>query len=340
MNRDIPLIEDLVGQIRGVVDPVFGDRPAVALLDFPNHSNVGDAAIWLGELAYFRTLSGARIRYTCDYKTYDPEALRRLMPVGTIVLHGGGNLGDLWPHLQHFREKVIQDFPDYPIIQFPQTIFFQDAAGLDCFGELARSHSDFVLLVRDARSYQTGHEYLGMRTIRCPDMAFCMGALSRPVEPSKEVVWLWRTDKEAPDTNPARGSRLLDVLPEDWLQESTSLSMRLRNLLARHVGSSVLIPRIIASLDSRIAAHRVARGAAQLSRGKVLVTNRLHGHILAVLLGIPHVLLDNSYGKNRSYYSQWTKRSRNAHWARSLQEASAIAESLRSEGEAGAAGSV
>jgi len=44
----------------------------------------------------------------------------------------------------------------------------------------------------------------------------------------------------------------------------------------------------------------------QFSQCPAIVTNRLHGHILCVLLGIPHVFLPNSYYKNEAFYSTWT----------------------------------
>jgi pyruvyl transferase EpsO len=37
----------------------------------------------------------------------------------------------------------------------------------------------------------------------------------------------------------------------------------------------------------------------------VLVTDRLHGHILADLLDLPHVALDNDYGKLAAYVAAW-----------------------------------
>jgi Exopolysaccharide biosynthesis protein len=37
-----------------------------------------------------------------------------------------------------------------------------------------------------------------------------------------------------------------------------------------------------------------------------VVTDRLHGHILACLMDKKHVVIDNSYGKNSTYMNQWT----------------------------------
>ena len=50
---------------------------------------------------------------------------------------------------------------------------------------------------------------------------------------------------------------------------------------------------------------RVALGFAQIDRHKVLVTDRLHGHIMASLFGKPHVVIDNSYGKISNFIETW-----------------------------------
>ncbi|MNC49338.1 putative pyruvyl transferase EpsO [compost metagenome] len=39
---------------------------------------------------------------------------------------------------------------------------------------------------------------------------------------------------------------------------------------------------------------------------QVIQTSRLHGHILSCLMDKKNILIDNSYGKNSSYYYTWT----------------------------------
>jgi exopolysaccharide biosynthesis predicted pyruvyltransferase EpsI len=56
-----------------------------------------------------------------------------------------------------------------------------------------------------------------------------------------------------------------------------------------------------------LAAQRVRLACRIASRGKVVVTDRLHGHILRLLRGIPHLLLDNSYGKLRRFHGTWAR---------------------------------
>jgi exopolysaccharide biosynthesis protein PssK len=69
-------------------------------------------------------------------------------------------------------------------------------------------------------------------------------------------------------------------------------------------------------------------GCRLLARGKVVVTDRLHGHILSLLLGIPHVLLDNSYGKLRHFHETWTWSMPRVRWVESSAEARAVAEQM------------
>ena len=43
-----------------------------------------------------------------------------------------------------------------------------------------------------------------------------------------------------------------------------------------------------------------------IQRGKVLVTDRLHGHILAILLDKPTVIIDNKIKKISALRNVWT----------------------------------
>ena len=49
-----------------------GDR--YALLDFPDHANVGDSAIWLGEIAMLRAITGRDPDHVCTWDAFDADA--------------------------------------------------------------------------------------------------------------------------------------------------------------------------------------------------------------------------------------------------------------------------
>ena len=118
-------MSDVVPAQRTALDTLYrrhltlGSR--YALLDFPDHANVGDSAIWLGELVMLRGITGRDPDYVCTWHDFDEQALRDACPDGIVFLHGGGNLGDIWPHHQQLRETVLEQLRDRIVVQLPST---------------------------------------------------------------------------------------------------------------------------------------------------------------------------------------------------------------------------
>ncbi len=302
----------------------------VALLGFPNHANVGDSAIWLGTIACLRSLGMAGPDYACDHATYSRQRLAKRVGAGTILLGGGGNFGDLWEAHQYFREQVIGDFPDNPIIQLPQSIHFRHGAALARARGVVDGHPQLTLLVREQRSLDIARNEFRASSILCPDMAFCLGPLPRPVAPTTEVVWLARTDLES--AHPAALPGSAGIAPVDWLTEHAPALLLMRQLgrtrIFRTRGLRWLYEPLSWTYDW-LARQRLRRGCRMLAAGRAVITDRLHGHILCLLLGIPHVLLDNSYGKVRSFYDTWTQGCELTRWCERPDEALHVAEELR-----------
>jgi len=324
------LLFSLARAIEDTLGPhVPHDRP-VALIDFPHAPNVGDSVIWLGALA-FLARRGMRPCFTCSNRSYSRAALARRLGEGTILLTGGGNFGDLYPPHQELREAVVRHFPRNRILQLPQTIHFRSPEKLERARQVFDAHPDFTLLVRDAPSLALAREHFGAPSLLCPDMAFALGAQNRPDPPTHPVVWLARTDKESPATptppTPA------GVLKTDWLLDDVTPALKLNRRLARIAREVPSVRPLLQGTLSRtyapVARERARRGMRALGAGRAVVTNRLHGHVLCMLMGIPHVVLDNSYGKVRALYDAWTHASPLAHWetseARALEQALAMA---------------
>jgi exopolysaccharide biosynthesis predicted pyruvyltransferase EpsI len=315
-----------------VVADVVPRGAPVALVGFPNHSNPGDAAIWVGQLAALRR-GGHRIEYVCDWLSYDERQLRRCAPEAVVLLHGGGNFGDIWPEHQLLRERLVAAFPERRIVQLPQTMSFSDPRNLERARRVFDAHPDLTLLLRDHRSLAQSREAFACRSLLCPDSAFALGPLARLGEPDTDVVWLARTDAEAaagqggpPD---APGVRAIDWLSEKRGNPGWDGAEARRRFATR--GGGRVLKRAPALADraapalwrlyDRHAELRVQYGRRLLSGGRGVVTNRLHGHILSVLMGIPHVVLDNSYGKNRTFYEAWTQDWPLARWGDSAASA-------------------
>jgi pyruvyl transferase EpsO len=306
----------LLETYRPIIDPA---RP-LALLDFQDTMNCGDHAIWLGEKRLLHIL-GAEVAYQCSVETYDAAALKAAVGDGQILLSGGGSFGDLYSHYHDFRLKVLADFPDNEVILFPQTVMFLSDEALKSTADAFARHGKVTVSARDALSFHILEQALGdtARLVRAPDMALMLGPLARRGAPRFDVVWISRTDHEGrKGPTPAVASGLKPVrseIPAGVLPDGTRVRAG-----AGIAGSRLLVTDWYRTMPPKGALASYKRmpfdarsrwwldvGMGFLSAGRVAITDRLHGHILCMLAGIPHVLINNSYGKNISYFETWSR---------------------------------
>lgn len=318
-------------------DVLKGVHDAV-LVDFPNHANVGDSAIWAGEKQILKEL-GVTIRYQCDFKTYNRQKLAAAGR-GPVLIHGGGNFGDVWPDHEAFRLQIVRDFPDRKVVQLPQSVFYSSTDAMEKSAEVFRKHSDFMVLTRDAQSQQVITGQMGLRGMLCPDSAFFL-QLERTQKPSVDVLCLKRTDHET--AGEELSSAAENVPCVDWLEDIAWPGLKVLSVMETwhtHFPNKLnCLEGLMQTQYDTLAWRRIQKGLAMLSRAKVIVTDRLHAHILCLLCGIPHVLIDNNYGKLRSYYEAWTGTSAITYWAKTFEEGIRAAEKLAAGMDLKSAGS-
>lgn len=298
-----------------------------ALVDIPDHGNVGDSAIWAGEVAWLQKNLGFDPALVADHRDSIEEVNRHLSGK-TILLHGGGNFGDIWPQFQNFRERIISAHPKSTIIQFPQSIHYDNAASIATTANVLKAAKSLRLLVRDHESHELAAHAFDCEVTLCPDMAFALGPLRRVGTPDLDVLLLLRTDKEG--VGHALQDWPVGWKQDDWLEDEPNLY------------ESVLQDSRIKAITSfswkrmsrrarrnyyfnELANRRIARGLRQLSRAKFIITDRLHVHILSTLVGIPHCFLDNHYGKIGRFSSAFMTRWHGCYHARTLSDAVACA---------------
>ena len=313
------LIARLQAQIDACLSPFINEAP-IALVDFPDIRNVGDSAIWLGEITYLMQRFGKRPDYVSrGMRDFSPEELERRVPEGPIFIHGGGNFGDIWLGHQVFRERILERWPGRPVVQLAQSIHYGDLKRADETARIIAKHRNFTLLVRDQESMDFAGKHFDCRTVLCPDMAFMIGAVAAP-KPRLPVLAMLREDREKPE-----GIRDLSPWPEmpveDWITEPW-LPVR----IAKSLGTLGEIGTLDKMLMRRgrfdaAARQRFSRGVNQIGRARALVTDRLHVHIISMLMGRPHAVLDNSYGKIRRFMSAFSGGTELAYVATSIKDA-------------------
>lgn len=305
--------EWIAARMSDIVDtlaPLSRPGEPYALLDWPNHSNIGDSAIWLGEIAWARQY----LRRMPDYASTSGRPANGLdlhCPEGTLLICGGGNFGDVWKQINDGRIDLLDRYRHRRIIQLPQSIHFSCVSELERTQRAIDAHPDFTLLVRDTASLNFARQNFDCEALLCPDMALMLGPLRRPVAFDVDIFSLMRTDKER-----AYFSEVDTLGPkDDWvghehslLTQGDRLRSRIYQKAFRHKAPRFLLQPLMdrhIAMMNRLAELRLQRGLKLLARGRRVLTDRLHGHILCTLMDIPHVVLDNSYRKLTNFITTW-----------------------------------
>lgn len=344
MSAQAASVDSLRAVARDALASALDGARTVALVNFPNHGNPGDPAIWLGSRALLLEL-GVRVRYRSAWWDLDPGALRRAVGDAPVLLNGGGNLGDLYAGQQGTRMRVLRELRHNRVLQLPQSIHFADPARAAEMADVVAAHGGFRLMVRERASLARAREQLGVEAVLSPDHALGLGRLERSAAPVRPVLWLARRPGdpeyvayEEPDSPAVRRVEWLEDVAADetrWdragraaLQLNRGVQRRWRADARWSAPAHAVVSRTYDALGRRW----VQRGVDLLSEARVVVTDKLHGHLLCAMLGVPHVVLDNSYGKVSGTLEAWTSGLPGVHVARDGAEAWDVAQRLLAAG--------
>ena len=298
-RKHTDIMVDLKSKHRVIAD-LIGDR-GVHYVDLPMHGNIGDLLIMLGTMKFL-----AENRINCStVASLRNYSSKWLGPDRVLLLHGGGNLGDLYPRFQSFRERMIEQLPKNRIIIFPQSIHFSSEQAFAKAAKIFSRHPDLHICTRDARSHALAKS-MSANTYLLPDMAHQLYPLTRAGTAARGTLGLVRTDKES-TRNVEIGADTITDWPE-YVGSNFRL-IRYYRAIARYsyeLGAGARVADFQTRLWVRYA-QRIVAGAVNLfSDHSRVVSDRLHAHILSCLLDMPNEIMDNSYGKNSTYINQWT----------------------------------
>lgn len=301
--------KEMAASYRCLIEKIRDGAQEYSLVDYPAYNNTGDSAIWLGQKEALAEIFKKNPSYVASQHDYKKD-IHTFCKKGIIFINGGGNFGDLWPNHQIFRLRLLRDYPERKIVQLPQSIHFSKSGHLEETKAIIGKHRDFHLYVRDQASFDFAAKEFDCPVYLAPDAAHCIRAYALG-SLKYEVFSLIRTDKES--SRPGLRDILSSYGPtEDWegLDESFFKNEGMVDkFFRRHVqykfSSSKIMMIYRSSMYDRLAQKSVDKGTNLLSQGKLIVSDRLHAHIICLLMGKRHISLDNSNGKIGEYIRQW-----------------------------------
>ncbi len=300
---------------------------ACALLDYPLHGNPGDHMLFISALIWLSRQCEPACIHISHRLNFAPAKLKKKIGRGPVFCAGGGNLGDLWPKPQRFREKVVRCLQNQPIVLLPQCMYFREKQNLARARQVFNAHPDLTMMLRDRVSLELAREHFDGRTVLAPDQAVLLADTipPRPAIKNGKIYCLTRgsRDREAAPQLKAILQATSGIPRGNWeCMGWKGLLSGVEVLLKPHKAPSLTVrtppsalPDELTRILKRVECpgyilrswHMIERCIAQLEPYEYVFTDRFHGHILCVILRIPHTVIGNNHHKLEAHWETWSK---------------------------------
>lgn len=276
-----------------------GDRALIFLA--ADYGNIGDLAISAAQQGFIsKTLPGYALVPVPISRTRSVlrSIQKQILPSDLITIIGGGNMGSLYPDIEDLRQLVIRSFPNNRVVCFPQTLDWNDSPqshrALQRIRRVYSRHPDIHVFARESISFQR------LRSLFASAPSVKVGLVPDIVLSSSA------------DSLGARGSSIptgaLLCLRDDRERALDSSQHRELSKVLKEVGLEVRITDTHAGgacLSKERCGELLSEKLTQFQGAQLVVTDRLHGMILAALAGTPCLVLANTNHKIRQTWQDW-----------------------------------
>ena len=226
-----------------------------------------------------------------------------IKPHEIILMHGGGNFGDLWRVHTNLRNDILTWFPNNKIIFLPQTVNYRNDSFIKHDLSFFKAKKDLVITVRSKPSFEfVQKQFANIESHFIPDSAYMLGDITPLVSPPLyDILILKRTDHEAVFSSEQWTRAVYPLLGlthsyqfADWydFDEKKSLWGTGYYKAGNDLRSSKSLEAVASIADQRT--KLINRIVAQ---ARVVVTDRMHGTIWSMLMGKPFVIVSEIYRK-------------------------------------------
>lgn len=263
------------------------DNERFFLFYLPEHGNVGDYAIGYSEIKFLKhffeknKLFGITVSEWLASKEYFKEII---MPKDVIFFNGGGYFGDLWGDSETYKE-IVESFPTNIKIFFPNTLTYKKAP--DENNQIfmqdmkwVKKQKKLYVFFREKNSYDKYIEFAGNSGLY-PDMALLESYGRKEREYGNRVLLCFRNDREK---NFFMTEELEEVLKKNRI-EYDLLELNNKRYVSQTMGRE-LLKNIIECFQ----------------RYDCIITDRLHGMIIAVTSNVPCIAFDNATHKVKNVW--------------------------------------
>lgn len=297
LKIDIAISKKIKSEEQVHIDSV-SDKPKIYIIGESDNGNVGDLAISLSQYEFVRKkvdqdIEVIRILYS-DFWKYFKWIRENIIEDDLIIIVGGGNIGDVYIEAEEIRQIVIKKFPKNEIIVFPSTIFYQNMLKNNEVYQkslkIYNAHKKLFLYAREKYSYEIlKKNYPNCKIYLLPDIVFSYPYISDNLPRENKILLCLRHDTEG-------------LLKENEIKKITEVcKAKCNNVFF----TDTFIENVYAPDDSK-RKEIIQKKLAEFSQAQLVITDRLHGMILAYLSKTPCIVLSNYNYKIKGVY-EWIK---------------------------------
>ena len=271
-------------------------KKKIYILGVPLHGNIGDQAIIYAEKIFlkenFKKYKIVEIEST-NVKRIINFLKKNIKTDDILTVHGGGFIGSLWINEEIMFRCVVENFKENNIIVFPQTVYFSnDEYGKSILKDSKKSYgetSNLTIACREKYSYDfIKEEFPNINVILVPDIVLYLNKYKFKI-PRNDVLFCIRSDKEKIDYN---YTNIEKVLREKYKMKIDYTDTVISKSIYEFKREKIFLNKL-----------------KQISKYKLMVTDRLHGMIFAYLTNTPCIVFENKSYKVRGVY-EWIKNSK------------------------------
>lgn len=257
------------------------------LLGTPLHGNLGDQAITLAEMEFFRNCGYRVAEIPSQLVVRHLEKWKASISGRRLYVHGGGFIGSLWPEEEKMLETVIENFPESEIVILPQTVYFDKVDDrVTCLNELLGKHGRVTLCARENYSFEFAVQYLNnAKVLLVPDMVLSADWRNGRVQSRETALFCMRSDLEK-------------TVSQDTVDMLESL-VKTHFPSAKIVYTDTTVDKMVYPAERKKA---LKRKLAEFASAQVVVTDRLHGMVLSAMTDTPTLVFSNCNYKVKGIY--------------------------------------
>lgn len=259
----------------------------VLIIGTSEYGNFGDHAISEAMLDFIASCKLSREVVEINgaiYKAFKRNVIKAVKKDDIIILPGGGWLSDIYEEDSNLIFEIC-NMLDNNIVIFPQTVYFSDSCTSDYQNKLLKAlgKENIHIFVREQESFKMLNQLLdGVDIIITPDIVTCINE-NNYIKRGGRILLCLRQDAEKYIKYDAEAF-FANLLRGYYVEKYSTVEDSLIKIKNRR--------------------RKLREKIYKVAECQLIVTDRLHGMLFALITGTPCIALDNSTHKVSGVYTE------------------------------------